>query len=394
MTHPQFSGRRKAGGLAVAVGVVAILMMGRSPLEEPNLLRRAQLVATRQQWQSGGQYGWLSNRELLFQRSWISSDLPQSGFFRYDVDTKTATHDDKLTDALKSGYSMRVSPDGKWLLSGIMSRYDARQKKEQSFYAVIRIADGTPVRRFVEDGFITTAWCGDSRHWMEFSGRHVAPPGTVPPVNMNAQPVSVQRVGIGCIDAPERMQMTDIAPNSLLRKPGLTSAWNYSPGRIAVLDPNRLLIWERQPYPSRSIVVQEIGLQSATPAHSYVLTPPGKRGIVHVEFTAKGDRVGLKLAEHFEDNGLFSYLRALLHLPISSPGASRQSLWVSRVDGSDMREVGAAPDQRIPMSGSGPIDEDGEHLRGPSSPRQLRWLPDGKHLSFSYKDDLYTITAD
>ena len=393
MTHQQFGSRRRAGGLAVFVGVLALLLTGRSVSQEPNLLLRAKLIATRQQWQSG-EYAWLSNCELLCQREWVSSDLPQSGFFHYDVDTKTVTHDDRLTDELKSGYSMRVSPDGKWLLSGIMSRYDARQRRQQPFYAIACLADGTSTRRFVDDGFIAAAWCGDSRHWMEFSGRHVAPPGTPAPINMNAQPMSIQRVGIGCIDAPERVQMTDIAPDSLLSKPGLASAWNYSSGHIAVLEPNRLLVWELQPYPSRSVVIQEIGLQSAIPAHSYVLTPPGKRSIVHVEITARGDRVGWKLAERFEDNWLLAYLRALFHLPNNSVGASRQSLWVSRMDGSDMHELGAAPVQPIPMMFSGPIDEDGEHLWGPPSLRLLRWLPDGRQLSFSYNGDLYTIAAD
>src|SRR5262249_25318985 len=54
------------------------------------------------------------------------------------------------------------------------------------------------------------------------------------------------------------------------------------------------------------------------------------------------------------------------------------AIWVSRLDGSGMRELGS---ERLTTAGGSPI----EHLR---------WLPDGKSVSFVYNNALYTIPAD
>ena len=52
-------------------------------------------------------------------------------------------------------------------------------------------------------------------------------------------------------------------------------------------------------------------------------------------------------------------------------------LWVSRLDGSHMHEIGHLPYQ--------PDEE---------IPQQIRWAPGGKRLSFVYKGSLYTVPAD
>ena len=76
-------------------------------------------------------------------------------------------------------------------------------------------------------------------------------------------------------------------------------------------------------------------------------------------------------------------------------GSSRASLWVSRIDGSGMHEIGAMPPQMVLQNQGGPSDmETGEHLWGPPVPRLIRWLPDGKHVSFVYKGDLYTVSTE
>ena len=52
-------------------------------------------------------------------------------------------------------------------------------------------------------------------------------------------------------------------------------------------------------------------------------------------------------------------------------------LWISRVDGSHMQEIG--------------------HLNykpGEEIPQDIRWTPDGKRLSFLYKGGLYTVPVD
>jgi hypothetical protein len=56
-------------------------------------------------------------------------------------------------------------------------------------------------------------------------------------------------------------------------------------------------------------------------------------------------------------------------------------LWVSRLDGSDMHEVGGVPITR-PLTLTDRLFYD------------IQWRPDGKYLSFVYEDSLYVIPAE
>ena len=53
---------------------------------------------------------------------------------------------------------------------------------------------------------------------------------------------------------------------------------------------------------------------------------------------------------------------------------ARVSLWVSNLDGSRMKELG--------------------YVKGIAFIPSLRWLPDGKRMSFIYDKALYTVPAD
>lgn len=68
--------------------------------------------------------------------------------------------------------------------------------------------------------------------------------------------------------------------------------------------------------------------------------------------------------------------RLLLRLPISEPSSSTLNLFVSKRDGTGMREVG-----RVAVS---PRDRS----RG-----VLKWTPDGTRLSFVFEDALWTVPA-
>jgi hypothetical protein len=60
-------------------------------------------------------------------------------------------------------------------------------------------------------------------------------------------------------------------------------------------------------------------------------------------------------------------------------------LWVSSIDGKQRHEVG-----RIVETGNVPSEESNDK----TFLEELKWLPDGKHLSFEYKHILYVIAAD
>jgi len=60
----------------------------------------------------------------------------------------------------------------------------------------------------------------------------------------------------------------------------------------------------------------------------------------------------------------------------------RSEIWISRLDGSGMREILTEE----------PLITKGEEVT--DFPRELRWLPSGKHLGFLYNFALYTVPAD
>jgi len=63
-------------------------------------------------------------------------------------------------------------------------------------------------------------------------------------------------------------------------------------------------------------------------------------------------------------------------LPFNAEAIEETTIYVSRIDGTEMREIGTAPS---------PTDA--------SQDVEIKWMPSGKRLSFVYKNVLYTISA-
>ena len=74
----------------------------------------------------------------------------------------------------------------------------------------------------------------------------------------------------------------------------------------------------------------------------------------------------------------------------------RESLWVSRIDGSGMHEIGGVnnPDPELMIMSGPPDPEAPEYSWGPPVPHTLRWSPDGKRIGFAYKGAIWTVPAD
>ncbi len=71
------------------------------------------------------------------------------------------------------------------------------------------------------------------------------------------------------------------------------------------------------------------------------------------------------------------------------PGQRKQrmiGLWVSRLDGSGMQEIGHMDYQPNDFGHRG-------YEPKKEVPQHLRWTPDGKRLSFQYQGALYTVPA-
>jgi len=78
---------------------------------------------------------------------------------------------------------------------------------------------------------------------------------------------------------------------------------------------------------------------------------------------------------------LFDWLHRIIPAFAIRPAVTTETLWMSRTDGAGMHEIGYVP---------APLDENGDQAQ---QIRHLEWLPDGKQISFIYRDTLYVVPA-
>jgi hypothetical protein len=386
--------RHRAWWLAAAlVGGVCVAVLLNLP-HDRMLLERARIAVPAAQY-GGGNYQWLSNTELLLERDWSDTPIPQWGLFRWNLATRVRTYDGMLKALMRWANSeqVRASPNGEWLLSGT-AQDRLSHNPDLQFYYVCRTDGSRLFRQAVSHGFMGTRWLADGRHWIEFYGKHVVPAGfrgTWP--NMNSAPMSIQQIRVCDVKAPGRVQAIKITPSSLLRTPGLI--YPGSVYRLFAISEDRFLTWEPRFKPSNSqVIIREIGANSSAPRHQYIVNLPDGQGVIQLVFTAGGDRVLWELLE-IRKPGI---VRQAIHrvMPwVSAKSVHRASLWISRIDGSGMHELGGinypAPAKGVIVISNGYRDpESGWQSWGIPVPRCLRWTPDGKRVSFEYDRSIYS----
>jgi hypothetical protein len=150
--------------------------------------------------------------------------------------------------------------------------------------------------------------------------------------------------------------------------------------RIAgITQQDRLLLEYVGPVPSPNLIqMADYSLLSAsTTVHNSTIRLPMSSGVLDVALSSKGDRLAWLLGYDDEPPGFLWWLHQLLPSFPWHP-QRRVGLWVSRLDGSGMAEIGhqpALPDGQQEVS-------------------HLQWLPGDKQISFLYKDALWTVPAD
>lgn len=226
-----------------------------------------------------------------------------------------------------------LSPDGRWLLWPGCGGYCAAT------------LDGSRFLRWpLDSAVVDCAWLGDSRHWVAFLND---------PKKHN--PISA---AVSDVLAPRRRRRLPVAAfegrsGSPFGLP--TLGWD---GRLRVYS----FRWEGV---SRQSHIIETGLGAGTPVRTFTVTAP----LGHVFTGVMSDAPFHSVLSLRGDHITWSCQ--------SGEGAGRQySLWVSRTDGSQMREVGRVAALK------------GDDV---SYPSDLRWLPDERHLSFVYRNGLYIV---
>jgi hypothetical protein len=182
----------------------------------------------------------------------------------------------------------------------------------------------------------------------------------------------------------------DVAGTSKPRRLPVPPASRLPELRTFVAVDNRILTacWRgrddvsRTPTDSADTYESAIGHETE-PEKRYSILLPAKAEIWDQVFSPRGDRIVWPLVQ---DHASAQPVARWLHRWIpafSPPSEGRMSIWVSRIDGSQMHEIGFVPIE---------LDSDGDLVLN-DMPEDVRWLPDGNHLCFRLKTGLYVVPA-
>jgi hypothetical protein len=278
-------------------------------------------------------YWWLSDQEALIGRK---SGDGKTTFVRYNLSSRQETPLPELT-ALFNRYpgkpdTVQVAPNGEWLLWT-----DARNVTE-----VARL-DGARHFQVASGAHSENRWMSDSRRWVElistgelFSQANIHTVGST--VATKAKPLFP-----AFPSTPEQLNIARLAVAE--DKHVLAHFWNGKPG---MLHPARIIASSFTPNPMQR--------------GKYSLPAPR-------EDYARGD---LAFAPQTER------IAWILHFRRRFPFRSSVGLWVTRLGKLQPDEIGYL--EWSPGSKSGP--------------HRVQWMPDGKRLSFVYRNALWIIPTD
>lgn len=207
------------------------------------------------------------------------------------------------------------------------------------------------------------AWQPDNRGWMRLIWGNGAP-----------------RIQTQTLDSPRLTEQTlsDVT-ETVLKAPGGTYGTRGGLQILGVTPNQHLLTASPAPLLPGQVYFYDMALTpAARPSRTYTVSLPGNYYADTIALSPSGDRLAWKLYGHHRSS--VSFLNGLLWHLFPNLAQSPQpviGLWVSRLDGTGMHEVGEMPVPR----------QDGWNL----SLSDLSWTPDGKRLSFTYDGALWTV---
>lgn len=292
-------------------------------------------------------YAWESAEKLILLLP--PSDTQGRSFVERNITTGAQTLG-AFASSLSDATGWRPSPDGQRLLVC---------ESGSDFSSMgLRETERTP-RTFSSNTYETestsasgVAWLSDNRRWLGWT-----PAQTMAPLHLYS--VDAPRDSGVVIPSPKGMKMLlGVTPEGL-------AVQTDAPSPPAVAE--RVTISTFGIYPNRAAV------------KSVSVSLPVTTQIKELELSPKGNRLAWLLIDSRRPPFLRMLVRAVPSLAGRFPPTLGSSLWVSRLDGTEMAEVGF--EQTL-------VAAKNTHI-----PSELRWLPDGKHLSFRMNDALYTIPA-
>lgn len=330
---------------------------------EPQLLKRATFIANTEPWYGGARFQvgigihWLSDEELLVCR-FEGKDGHDRILYRHNIKTGREQKLPGLTQArdhlpAETVDDQCVSPDGRWFLCS--ARWDQCLLAEVNGtrYHLYDSADDSAYRSF--------RWMPDSRHWLEEYGdggrtSHLILHDTEHPDFKEAIPVGKNGDVLvtlrAVISRQDAITLVDADPDT-----------EDSPS--SAVSP-------------RTFILSRISLDApASPRAQFRLTMPPGSSPYRVEVSPHGDRLAW-CTTTLKADATRKWLHRFLPF-LQAPTRPRTEIWTCDLNGDRMHLIGSLLLQ--PDDDSHPIGS-------------LQWLPDGKHLSFEYRDHLYTVPAD
>jgi len=425
-----------AGLLAFGFGI-AYLLRG-----EPTLLGQATRLTATQGWEStnswhGNQpvYRWLSDHEVVFARR--EKTLPTCRFFRRDVRTgrEASLAAVPAFAGLGAMSDPQISPDGRWLLFR-----EPAGKPQRRYQRVAVTLDGSGRRvvwgrsegeRFPHLGRALWLPSSDGWLWLEhrfLAGRPasmklvatrflLADPEGAQTVELKGLPYGASKSAAGFLKDGRVLGLDTGTPGLLFT--GFGSAdFSVAPALnavVAIVRPPGAAPAPAAPQPPELTLIAFDANGIAPPRRSKMRLPAGTV-TGNVAVSPGGDRLAWIM-----ETETYSPLAALARRFFPASGLAAQSpvrgigLYVSRVDGADLRPLGffalprlALPKQVVLARGGNGANNPAaqaarlqqlqavqffdRRLRGNKDrPVALRWTPDGRRVSFVYKDALYAV---
>jgi hypothetical protein len=306
-------------------------------------------------------YHWLSDQEVLFAHDTGDGADEVYRFFRRNLVTRVDTELPLLAKEFNQtpGTELQLSPDRKRLLW--CSPYYEDADGGEYDYILVASLDGSALHEWPLGvvSFANYDWMPDSQRWF------VLRADTTSKIYRSLITYAVQ--------APYRKQTIQLVQPMQAPYQG----WAY------VTPTQHLILLDEGDFstsPSTNVHISDTDLESsgAKTCQFTIHLPPNTVGVDGAEISPQGDRIAWLLdCEHVS---WFSALLHRLHASFQVTTQPTEEIWVSHLDGSQMHEIGHIPAR--------PREQYGVEIEG------LHWLPDGKKLSFLYKDALWTVPAD
>lgn len=376
--------RRGKYGCAVSCCVLAIGIAARILLErEPKpALQIARLFAVVKEWSgqpgNGDDYFWLDNdRSLIIFHSpaWPRGRLEVLRSHPAQTPGSTAP----LPFATSDAFCYSPSPDGQYL-AYIEVKTSGSARKSRCFL-VVRGMDGTIK--------VHTEWLFEDNL---FRNRLVWAPDSSYCVQLDRNEAHIQRVSLKT-GRREMVALPRVIPLDDPTSQDIVGVTNHGTALIArerglLYDPanSGATASGSNPINVPRMSLVEVSLEKpGSTVHTYSPAVPAGAGIGYIVVSPQGDRIFWGALCGAKASPLVARIhRWLKFVPAGDSVIERG--WVSRLDGSGMKEIGfyALPAAALSPSSSAQV----AWINNP------KWTPDGKRISFVYRDRIMTIPAD